>query len=174
MFIALIGYRGSGKSNVAPLVADQLGWTWIDADDEIERRAGKTIAAIFAEDGENAFRDLESTVLSDLIAKDRIVLALGGGVVLRPENRTSLGGGDGWVVWLRASPATLAERINADATTAARRPNLTAKGGLEEIESLLEKRSPLYQECANLIVDTEGKSPEQVAGEIVAWFKTRS
>jgi len=174
MFIALIGYRGSGKSNVAPLVADQLGWTWIDADDEIERRAGKTIAAIFAEDGENAFRDLESTVLSDLIAKDRIVLALGGGVVLRPENRTCLGSGGGCVVWLRASPATLAERINADATTAARRPNLTAKGGLEEVESLLEKRSPLYQECANLIVDTEGKSPEQVTGEIVSWFKTRS
>src|SRR5262249_30263730 len=130
MFIALIGYRGSGKTNVAPFVAAQLGWAWIDADDEIERRAGKTIAAIFADDGKTTFRDWQSEILSELVSRDRTVLALGGGVVLRAGNREQLCGGRGTIVWLRAAPHTLQKRITADAATQARRPNLTASGGL--------------------------------------------
>jgi shikimate kinase len=170
MFIALIGYRGSGKTNVAPLVAERMGWSWIDADDEIERRAGKTIAAIFADDGEPEFRDWESEVLGEFVSHERIVLALGGGVVLRAENRAKLCDERGVVVWLKAAPATLQRRIAADATTAARRPNLTVAGGLLEIQLLLNQREPLYQQCANFIVDTEGKSPAAVADEIVNWF----
>src|SRR5688572_11797955 len=107
MFIALIGYRGSGKTNVAPLVAARLGRSWIDADDEIERRAGKTISAIFAEDGEAVFRDWESAVLGELVSRDQTVLALGGGVVLRAENRAKLCAGRGTTVWLKAAPNTL-------------------------------------------------------------------
>jgi shikimate kinase len=171
MFIALIGYRGSGKTNVAPRVATRLGWSWIDADDEIERRAGKTIATIFADDGEAAFRDWESGILEELVSRDRTVLALGGGVVLRAENREQLGDGRGKVVWLKAAPHTLQQRIAADVTTTVRRPNLTAAGGLLEIQLLLNQREPLYKECADLIVDTEGKTPETVAAEIVDWFQ---
>ena len=82
MFIALIGYRGSGKTAVAQLAALKLGWDWVDADVEIELRAAKSIAAIFADAGEPAFRDLEQAVLGELLQRDKCVMALGGGVVL--------------------------------------------------------------------------------------------
>jgi shikimate kinase len=172
MILVLIGYRGCGKSAVAQLAALRLGWDWVDADVEIELRAGKSIAAIFADDGETAFRDLESAVLNDLLQRDRIVLALGGGVVLREENRKSLRGacqsGQAKIVWLKAAPEVLWERIQADKTTAARRPNLTVAGGLAEIRHLLTQREPLYQACADTAIDTEQKSLSQIAQEIAS------
>ena len=173
MSIALIGYRGSGKSQVAPRVAERLGWSWIDADDEIERRAGQSIAEIFAKHGEPAFRDLESQVLADLAARPQMVLALGGGAVLRPANRQVLVDNQCAVVWLKASAETLWQRISADTTTSQRRPNLTSGGGLGEVENLLAQREPLYAESAQLSVDTEGKSPGDVAREIVEWHRAR-
>lgn len=178
MFLALIGYRGSGKTAVAQLVARRLAWDWVDADVEIELRAGKSIAAIFADDGEPAFRDLESAVLSELVQRDRAVLALGGGVVLREENRnllrTACEAGRGKVVWLKALPETLHQRIAADAATATRRPQLTADGGLEEVRQLLAVREPLYRQSADLEIDTEGKSIEAVAEEVSAWIHGKS
>jgi shikimate kinase len=172
MILVLIGYRGCGKSAVAQLVALRLGWDWVDADVEIELRAGKSIAAIFADDGETAFRDLESAVLNDLLQRDRIVLALGGGVVLREANRKSLRSacqsGQAKIVWLKASPEVLWERIQADKTTAARRPNLTVAGGLAEIRQLLTQREPLYQACADTAIDTEYKPLAQIATEIAS------
>src|SRR4030042_1459888 len=81
MILTLIGYRGTGKTTVARLLAERLGWDWIDADDEIERRAGKSIAAIFADDGEPAFRDLEASVVAELSRWRRSIVALGGGAV---------------------------------------------------------------------------------------------
>ena len=165
--IFLIGYRGTGKTSVARRLASALAYEAIDADDQIEARAGKTIAAIFAESGEAAFRDLESQVLADLVRRARAVVSLGGGVVLRSENRVLLRQAGDAVVWLTASPETILRRVAADATTSARRPNLTAGGGLAEIEQLLRQRLPCYRECATLEVDTEGKTPEDVAAEIV-------
>jgi shikimate kinase len=90
--ISLIGYRGTGKSTVARHLALRLGWVWVDADVEVELRAGKSIAAIFADDGEAAFRNLESVVVADLCRRQRAVLALGGGAVLREANRAAIGG----------------------------------------------------------------------------------
>lgn len=178
MFLALIGYRGSGKTAVAQLAALRLGWDWVDADVEIELRAGKSIAAIFADDGEPAFRDLETAVLGELVLRDRTVLALGGGVVLRGKNRLLLrstcGPGRGKVVWLKASPETLQKRIDADAATAARRPQLTADGGLAEVRQLLAAREPLYRQCADLEIDTENKSSDQVAHEIAKSVEAQS
>ena len=84
MNLVLIGYRGTGKSHVARVLSERTGWPWIDADDQIEARAGKSIAQIFADDGEEAFRDWESQVVADLAQRDRCVLALGGGGVPRP------------------------------------------------------------------------------------------
>jgi shikimate kinase len=173
--IALVGYRGCGKTAVAQLTALRLGWDWVDADVEIELRAGKSIAAIFADDGEEAFRDLETAVLEELLRREKTVLALGGGVVLREENQQQLLSSRmlnrGRTVWLRASPKTLWARIQADPATTARRPNLTATGGVEEVKRLLKIRSPLYQECADFTVDTERKSPDEVAEKIVAWMR---
>jgi shikimate kinase len=173
MNLLLIGYRGTGKSTVARLMAERLGWRWIDADIELESRAGKSIAAIFREDTEKAFRDLESEVLAKLIRMDEHVLALGGGVVLRAENRKLIKQAGG-VVWLTAGPQTIQTRIAEDPTTAARRPNLTASGGIEEIRALLAQREPLYRECATIQIDTDGRTLADVADEIlVAKFAGR-
>lgn len=167
MNIHLIGYRGTGKTSVAELLAARLGWAWLDADVELERQAGRTIAEIFAAEGEGAFRDLESQVLRELCQRDQIVLGVGGGGVLREENRAVLQA-SGRVVWLQASPEAIYQRIQQDPTTASRRPNLTSMGGLAEVERLLEVRTPIYRQAAHLAVDTEGKSPAEVADEILA------
>lgn len=163
----LIGYRGTGKSTVARLVAQRLGWEWVDADDELERAAGKAIAEIFADDGEPAFRDLEQQVMADLCARQGWVVALGGGAVLREANRERLRDA-GPAVWLTARPETLARRLAADESTGARRPGLTAAGTLAEIHEVLAARTPLYRDCATFEVDTEGKSPEDVALEVAS------
>lgn len=165
--IALIGLRGTGKTTVAQLLALRTGWDWVDADVEVELRAGKSIAAIFAEEGEAAFRDLEATVVAELCQRPQTVLALGGGAILREESRNCLTGCQA-VVWLKASPEILAERLETDATTSERRPNLTNHGGRTEIEVLLAQREAIYRTCATLEVDTEEKQPAEIADEIFA------
>jgi shikimate kinase len=166
MLLILIGYRATGKTTLARLLAGRLGCDWIDADVEIERRAGKSIARMFADDGEPAFRDLEARVIADLCGRDDLVLAAGGGAPLRPESRQVMRQ-RGTVVWLVAQPETILRRMSGDATTAARRPNLTDKGPIEEILQLLKVREPIYRETAHLQIDTEGKSPRQLADEIL-------
>ncbi len=172
MNLLLIGYRGTGKTSVAQRLALQLGWPWVDADVEVELRAGKSIAAIFADDGEPAFRDLESAALRDLVAGERRVIALGGGVILRAENRAAICAA-GPVVWLTARPEILLARINADATSRERRPNLTASGGISEIIATLGQRLPFYRECAQWEVDTEDKTTAEVAAEILRQLTDR-
>lgn len=166
MTLTLIGYRATGKTTLAKLLAARLGFGWIDADVEIERRAGKSIARIFAEDGEPAFRDLEAEVIADLCRQPKLVLATGGGAPLRSESRRKMRAG-GKVVWLTAQPETIHARMSGDATTADRRPNLTDKGPLEEIRTLLTSREPIYRESAHVQVDTEGKTPEAITDEIL-------
>jgi shikimate kinase len=163
--ISLIGYRGTGKSTVAKLLASKLGWTWVDSDEEIERRAGKSIKEIFQDGGEPAFRDWESTVIADVLQRDKLILSLGGGAGLRPQNRAAIRRGQ--VIWLTADPRTIELRVSGDPSTSARRPNLTTAGGLAEIEHLLSLREPLYRECADGAVDTVGRTPDQVVDEIV-------
>jgi shikimate kinase len=165
--IALIGYRGTGKTTVAQILARRLSWDWVDADVEVELRAGKSIASIFADEGETAFRELEAQVVAELCQRNQTVLALGGGAILREANRQEIKKCQA-VVWLRAAAVTLAERIAGDATTAARRPNLTNHGGRTEIEALLAQREPFYRECATLEVDTEDKETAEIADEILA------
>ena len=160
----LIGYRCVGKTTVTRLLAEQWGWDWIDADAELERIAGKSIRRVFDEEGEPSFRDRESAVLVALCERERLVIATGGGVVLRPENRERLKSGK--VVWLSASADVIWRRMQTDATTGARRPNL-AQGGLAEVESLLAAREPLYRSCADLRVETTDRSPEEIASAII-------
>jgi shikimate kinase len=168
MNVVLIGYRGTGKSAVGRMTAERLGLAFIDADEELERRAGRTIREIFAADGESAFRDLESQVVSDLLTRDQQVVALGGGAVLREENRRAIVAPNNRVAWLQAKAETVWERIQVDSATAQRRPNLTESGGLAEIICLLNQRAPLYRECAGFTVDTENKSIAEVADEVVS------
>jgi len=163
--IALIGYRGTGKTTLAKLLAERLDYDWIDADVEVERRAGKSITEIFEASGEEAFRDLEAEVVADLCPRERSVLALGGGAVLREANQKCLAQCQ-QIVWLRATVKTIAERLSSDPTTPGRRPNLTNRGGLHEIEQLLAAREPIYRACATLEVDTEGKDLAKIVDEI--------
>jgi shikimate kinase len=165
--IFLIGYRGTGKTAVASELARRTGFEWVDADDEIERRVGKSIAAVFREDGETAFRDVEATIVGELSHRRRAIIALGGGAVLREANRQAIRAA-GSIVWLTASVDTILERLATDQSTASRRPNLTTDGGRNEVETLLVARAPIYRECATLVVDTDGKTAAEVADEIFA------
>jgi shikimate kinase len=169
MNVILIGYRGSGKSTVARQLALRLGWPWLDADVEIELAAGKSIRAIFADDGEPAFRALEQEVIDRLCGRERIVMAAGGGAVLRAANRQRMRQA-GKVVWLQADVETIVRRLAADTATAERRPALTAAGTAAEVAAVLRERTPLYRETADLELDTAGKSPSQVAQEILDWL----
>ena len=166
MIISLIGYRATGKSTIARLLAEKLNAPWADSDQEIERQAGKSIARIFAEDGEEAFRNFEARVIFDLCQSDELVLATGGGAILREETREILRA-SGPVMWLTASPETIAARMNADAATASMRPNLTSLSQLDEIRSVLEFRTPLYQETASLEITTEGYTPEEIVEQLL-------
>ena len=162
--ITLIGYRGSGKSTVAPALAARLGFEWTDADVVLEAAAGASIREIFAAEGETGFRRRERETLVKLLARDRLVLAAGGGAVLNPETRRDLKSA-GPVVWLRAGLETLAARIAGDPATAGRRPAL-AGGGTQEIATLLSVREPMYRECASLIVDTDGLPVAEIVERI--------
>ncbi|MDZ7618543.1 MAG: shikimate kinase [Patescibacteria group bacterium] len=167
MLLVLIGYRATGKTTLAKLLAHRLGCDWIDADVEIERRAEKSIARMFAEDGEPAFRDLEARVIHDLCGRKDLVLAAGGGAPLREESRQRMRE-TGTVIWLKARPETIHQRMTGDASTPDRRPSLTEYDPVREIVELLTRREPIYRETAHWELDTEGKSPETLASEILA------
>jgi len=169
--LSLIGYRGTGKSTVGMRLARRLKWDWLDADNELERRAGRSIREIFATEGESMFRQLEREVLVDLLSRRRLVLSTGGGCVLNAETRRDLCAA-GPVVWLNASVETIASRILHDTTTKARRPNLTTVGGIDEIRVLLAQRAPLYRECATIAIDTEGLSLDEVVARVVSQLPT--
>jgi shikimate kinase len=162
----LVGYRGSGKTTVARLLAERLGWQWADADDVLEVRFGRSIRQIFAEEGEAGFREKEAAVLEELSQRPRHIVATGGGIVLSAENRLRLKEA-GAVVWLTADAPTLFARLQKDSTTTERRPDLTV-GGLAEVEELLRLRHGLYTGVADLTVDTTGRSPREVAEIILA------
>jgi shikimate kinase len=164
--IYLIGLRATGKSTVGRLLAERLGVPFHDADAVLEARAGLTIRDIFAAEGEPYFRDLEEQVLRDLSATPPAIIATGGGAILREANRDCMRA-TGIVVWLTADVETMLTRLNGDATTAGRRPDL-AGGGRAEIEALLQARSKLYHSCADLTIDTTGRSPEAVVEDILA------
>ena len=110
--------------------------------------------------------------MADLAARDSAVIALGGGAVMRPENRAAIARA-GRVVWLTASPETLWRRIEADRATAARRPDLTPTGGITEIIATRDAREAVYRQCAHLMVDTEGKTPHEIADSILQQLDLR-
>jgi shikimate kinase len=157
--IVIVGFMGTGKTTVSRLVAERLGWVRVDTDDEIVRRAGKPIPHIFAEDGETAFRDLESRVLADALAGSGRVIATGGGAVLREENRRLMLEG-GLVVALTADRESLLARV-AGGGDAVGRP-LLAGDAAERIDTLLRTRRHAY-DFAQLAIDTSRLAPEAVA-----------
>ena len=167
MNIVLIGYRGTGKSEVGRRVAARLGMTYVGMDARIVEAAGLSIPEIVAQSGWPAFRDLESAVARELAHGDNQVIDTGGGVIERPENIAALRV-NATIIWLQASVATIVARICTDT----QRPSLTGKSFTEEVAEVLDRRTPLYRAAADRSIDTDSLTPEQVA-EIVASFKPR-
>ncbi len=162
--LILTGFMGAGKSAVGQVVARRLGWSFVDLDDAVEAAAGKPVHRIFVEDGEGRFRDLETRALGEAVALDRAVVATGGGVLGRPDNRRLLAGR--LVVNLRADPAACVRRV---AGSGRRRPLLETGDPARAARTLYAERRPLYDGVPRQ-VDTDGRTPEAVADEIVRRF----
>ena len=164
--IGLIGFMGSGKSTVGPLLAGLLGWDFMDLDTLVEARAGCPIAAVFDAHGEERFRALESTCLRDAAWRRRVVIATGGGAPMRDANRWFFRDAGTGVFHLHVSLDGALARTRGDAS----RP-LLAKGA-DEVHRLYESRLPRYRELGTEIL-TDGRTPEEVAGEILARLSGR-
>ncbi|HSD40660.1 MAG TPA: shikimate kinase [Burkholderiales bacterium] len=160
--IFLVGLMGAGKSTVARQLAQRLRKRFIDADHEIELRTGVRIGTIFEIEGEEGFRAREAQVLESLTQLEDVVLATGGGVVLRPENRERLKS-RGFVIYLRALPRDLYMRTRHDKN----RPLLRTGDPLARLEELFVIRDPLYREVADLVVDTGRQSVTALVGQLL-------
>ncbi|WP_427161570.1 shikimate kinase [Aliinostoc sp. HNIBRCY26] len=158
----LIGMMGAGKSTVGQLLAKQLGYGFIDTDNVIAQSAKKSINQIFAEEGEAAFRQLESDVLGQVCAYTKLTVATGGGIVLKRENWSYLH--HGLIVWLDAPVELLYTRLAEDTT----RPLLQDPDPQSKLRSLLEQRTPLYSQADLRIHITEEETPEQIVDKIMA------
>ncbi len=166
MNLVLIGYRGTGKSTVAKLLAAKLGLDVVSLDQEIVRQAGSSIPNIVKMHGWPHFRDLEEQVTQRFAAQDRLLLDTGGGVILRPQNVANLRR-NGKLFWLRASTPAIVARIEGGSE----RPALTAgKTFTEEVEEVLRERTPLYESAADFTVETDERTPEQVAEQVARRF----
>jgi len=158
--IALIGFMGCGKSTVGRQLHKLLGYPLVDTDHLIEQQAGTGIPGIFAERGEDGFREIETSVLRQLSADTGAhrIIATGGGIVIRRENRDLLRH-LGCVVWLRADIETILARTKRNRD----RPLLDTEDPRSRIESLLTERKPLYRETCHLEIETSGLSSHEIA-----------
>jgi shikimate kinase len=165
MNIILIGYRASGKTSAGRELARLLGRPFFDTDRMIFGKTGRSIREIVEESGWRAFREVEKTVVSELSGLDGAVIAAGGGAVMDPDNVSMLRE-RGRFVWLQADARILAFRMSGDRDGAAQRPSLTGAGALMEVEQVLAKRLPVYRSVADVVIDTAGKRPAEIAAEI--------
>jgi shikimate kinase len=164
--VLLVGMMGAGKSVVGRQVASRLDWPHVDSDDQIQKATGRTVAQIFAERGEAAFRAEEAQVLAEALTQGGpLVVSVAGGAVLAADNRRLLREG-GMVVWLRAELATLARRVAAGS----HRP-LIAGDALGRLTLLYAERRPLYQDLADVVIDVDHLLPNEVADKVVAAFR---
>jgi shikimate kinase len=154
----LVGMMGAGKTTVGRMLARRLKLRFVDSDQEIEARCGVKIPVIFEIEGEAGFRAREAQAIAELTRLDGIVLATGGGVVLAPESRRLLAA-RGTVVYLRATPEHLYERVRQDRN----RPLLAAGNPLARLRELYRERDPLYRSIADLVVDTGRQSAQVLA-----------
>lgn len=161
----LVGMMGSGKSATARSLAERLGVEVIDTDDEVARKTGCSVAELWGERGEQAFRSLESATVAAVAAQLPAVVATGGGVVLDQAN-VSLMRGSGRVVWLQARVDVLVRRVG----TGRGRPLLAEVDPAERLESIVGEREPLYANAADFVLDTSGLSVADTADRIEAWL----
>lgn len=165
--IVLVGFMGTGKTTIGNLLAEQTGMPLVDMDAMVEKRAGKSINEIFAEDGEPRFRVLEREIVRELSAQGSQVVSTGGGIVLNPDNIADYEK-TGLVVCLLASAEEILARVQHDDT----RP-LLAGDKQDKIVQLLETRRPLYEAITHK-VDTNGLAPETIAAQIITLYETNN
>ncbi|HHT9132301.1 MAG TPA: shikimate kinase [Candidatus Tripitaka californicus] len=173
MNIYLIGFRGTGKTTVGRLLAKYLEREFIDADDYLEKKIGKTIKQIFQEGGEGLFRDMEGEVIRELSGIEDKIVAAGGGAVLREKNVRNMKR-NGLVILLEADAHTIHDRLQRDPRSHTQRPNLTNLDSLNEIIHLLEYRRPYYEKAADHRIDTTTISPAEAVKAILSIYKSRS
>jgi len=167
----LIGYRCTGKSSVGRYIAHQLQWAFCDTDRLIEQSVDRKINTLFDQEGKETFRDLEQNTLETVCSLPESVIATGGGVVLREQNRNLLST-EGTVIWLRATSETIRKRMKQDPKTDENRPALTESDAIEEVESVLEERKELYDQSADYSISTEDHDPESIATFILDELRT--
>jgi shikimate kinase len=166
--VVLVGLMGTGKTTVGTLLAERLGYPFIDTDDVIWDRTGRTVRQIFEEDGEPAFRRLETEVLVDSLAPGGpAVIAAAGGVVLNETNRQALRGSDAHVVWLRAKPAVLVDRVAGQG----HRP-LLDDDPAATLAAMHASRDALYAEVADSVIDVDDRTPEDVLAKALEEIDT--
>lgn len=165
--VILIGYMGCGKSTIGVKLSYRLKQPFLDTDKMIENKKKMTISNIFQEEGEEAFRELETKTVSELVSqKHWYVISTGGGLPMRKENRAILKK-LGKVVYLRAKPETIYERLKGDTT----RPLLQGEDPLTKIQTMIAQRGPFYEEVADFIVDVDHKSFDRILKEIQGYVK---
>jgi shikimate kinase len=167
MEVGLIGYRGCGKSTVGKLLAARLSLAFIDTDVLIVQRAGKTIREIFEQDGEPAFRDIETQIVREATAAGNIAIAFGGGALDREENRVAIKDAGLKLIYLNCAPAELLRRLEVDPQTAHARPDLTSLGKLAEIHAILAQRDPIWRSVLTAEIDVTRQTPEQAVESIL-------
>lgn len=161
--VVLIGYMGSGKSTVGKILREKTDWLLLDSDVEIEKEQNKKISDIFKEQGEDTFRNMESEYLDKLAKMDEsIILSTGGGMPMRKENADRMKK-VGLVIYLRATAETIYGRLKDDT----QRPLLQTGDKLTIITEMLERRNPVYESAADIIIDTDDNNLERVVNDIM-------
>ena len=158
--VYLIGMMGAGKTTVGRLLAEKLGYRFFDTDELIVKVRGKSINEIFAEDGEEGFREIETQVLAELSAYKNLTVATGGGIILRPLNWSYLQ--HGIVVWLDVPVGQLYDRLRGDTT----RPLLKDRNPLAKLESILERREAFYAQADVRVKIEPGQTPEEIVPRV--------
>jgi shikimate kinase len=158
----LIGPMGAGKTTVGKYLSEMLRMEFADSDHVIQDRTGVDIPTIFEFEGEEGFRNREQAVIDELTAKEGIILATGGGAILRDVNRMHLSS-RGFVVYLQCTPEQQFERTHRDKN----RPLLQTDNPLEKLQALMRVRDPLYRQTADLVISTEGRNTQSVVREII-------
>ena len=155
--IFLIGFMGVGKSTMARRLAQHLKMELVEMDETIEAKQGMTINEIFAQKGEDGFRNIESALVERISKRENMVVSCGGGAVLRADNVQNMKK-SGKIVFLTATPQTIFERVRYSTN----RPLLNGNMNVEYIETLMEKRRSVYEAAADIVVTTDGKSEEEL------------
>ena len=161
--IVLIGFMGSGKSTMGRLIANKLNCPFVDTDHYIEKKEGRSISEIFADDGEEYFRNLETETVKELLMqKEKTVIAFGGGTPLKEENRELLRKAEAYVVFLKVTGNEAYERLKGDT----QRPLLNVANPREKIDSLLEVRNPIYESVSDYVLLEEKKTLDDIYYEL--------